>query len=121
MNQRTQFGNEAELFVARELERQGFVITARNYKKFYGEIDVIAQKKDLLVFVEVKVRRAGLEHMAELVPYAKQHKIGLVARTYMTQFQVNDKYCRFDVALVFAGNSGFQLQYIENAFQIGGY
>jgi putative endonuclease len=118
MNLRTQFGNQAEHFVAQELERKGFVIVARNYKKFYGEIDVIAQKKELLVFVEVKVRRSGIEYMAELVPYSKQHKIGLVARTYITQFQITDKICRFDVALVVADDKGFQLNYIENAFQV---
>jgi len=50
MNQRKKLGNAGEDLVARALEQQGFVIEHRNYRKRYGEIDLIASKKELLVF-----------------------------------------------------------------------
>jgi len=116
MNQR-HFGNQAETFVAQQLQKQGFQIIARNYQKQYGEIDIIAQKDDTIAFVEVKVRRSTIFPMGELVPYAKQHKIALVAKEYIVQQRIIDKICRFDVALVTQNpNLSFSLSYIPNAF-----
>jgi len=106
-------GEEA---VARHLASAGFAILARNYRQLYGEIDIIASKGDRLLFVEVKVRAPspfGLDH---LVPPAKQRKIGMVAREFMGRYDVTDKVCRFDVALLERQRDHFCLSYIENAF-----
>ena len=51
MHQRSYLGKEGEETVARKLAQEGFTILARNYRKQDGEIDLIASKKDLLVFV----------------------------------------------------------------------
>lgn len=52
-------GKEGELFAAKYLERHGYKILAQNFKKRYGEIDIIAIDRDTLVFVEVKTRRSS--------------------------------------------------------------
>ena len=52
---RQELGKTGEGIVARKLEKDGFKILDKNYKRFYGEIDLIAAKKDLIVFVEVKM------------------------------------------------------------------
>lgn len=51
------------------LEQFGFVIVARNFKKTFGEIDIIAHKDSLLVFVEVKMRMSDLVDPGELIGY----------------------------------------------------
>ena len=117
MDNRT-FGNHAETYVTQELKKDGFTILERNYQKLYGEIDIIAQKKDLLVFVEVKVRRTSYVAMQEIITATKQHKIGLVAQEYMVRHKVIDKICRFDVALVQAKQTDMQMTYIPNAFTL---
>ena len=51
MSDNIQLGNHAENLVAQHLEQLGFAVIERQYKKKYGEIDLIAQKNELLVFV----------------------------------------------------------------------
>jgi len=110
-------GNAGEDHVARELEQQGFTIEHRNYRKRYGEIDVIASKKDLLVFVEVKRRKKAYFHLGELITWSKQRKIVMVAKEYIARYDHADKVCRFDVALI----EGDTLTYLPNAFTEGEY
>jgi putative endonuclease len=45
-----------EQFATKVLQEQGYKIVARNVHSRYGEIDIIAQDKDELVFIEVKLR-----------------------------------------------------------------
>jgi len=49
-------GKLGEEIAARFLEKKGYKITARNFKTKYSEIDLIARRKDILVFVEVRAR-----------------------------------------------------------------
>lgn len=115
------FGDQAETFVTLELCKQGFIICERNYQKPYGEIDIIAQRDDLLIFVEVKVRQHEYGTMHELVTPSKQKKIGLVAKEYICRNQIENKICRFDIALVQSMNNQQSLTYIANAFMIDEY
>ena len=111
-------GDIAEAFVAAQLELDGYKIIARNYQKFYGEIDIIAEKGDVLAFVEVKMRRSNVISMKEIITYSKQKKIITVAKEYISRFRVRDRVCRFDAALVFVdGQSTLHMNYIPNAFQ----
>lgn len=115
------FGDQAEAFVAQELCKQGFTICKQNYQKLYGEIDIIAQKDDLLIFVEVKVRQHEYGSMHDLVTNSKQKKIGLVAREYISRNRIVDKICRFDIALVQMNGDQPLLTYIPHAFMIDEY
>lgn len=54
ITERTQFGNLAENLARRYLESKGYEIIERNYRKPWGEIDIIVFKDDVCVFVEVK-------------------------------------------------------------------
>ncbi|HSW76785.1 MAG TPA: YraN family protein [Candidatus Saccharimonadales bacterium] len=116
------FGYQSELLVARHLSDQGFTILEQNYKKFFGEIDIIAQKKDLIIFVEVKARKNSQISMHELIRPSKQQKIIKVAQSYMGQHNIYEKMCRFDVALLhIVDNKESMLTYIPNAFCQGEY
>jgi len=111
-----QVGDRGEELVAKRLLDDGFTILARNYRQQYGEIDIIAANEESLRFVEVKVRRSspfGLDH---LVPPAKQRKIGMVAREFLSSNTITNKACQFDVALIEWHGDSYTLKYIDNAF-----
>ncbi len=109
-------GNQGEEHVALYLMQQGFVIRERNYKKFYGEIDLIAQKNSLLIFVEVKTRKTAYFELSQLITLSKQQKIIKTAEAYIVQHQFSDIVFRFDVALLEGIGENTQLRYIPNAF-----
>lgn len=119
-----QFGQQSEQFIVEYLKNQNFSIVACNYKKFFGEIDIIAQKNDLLVFVEVKARKNSKISLHNLVTYPKQQKIVQVARFFISQnyAMAQDKILRFDVALLHIKDQQEpEVTYIENAFGFQNY
>lgn len=82
-------GREGERIAARELERRGWQIVARNarVKGIRGELDVIALDGETLVVVEVKTGRAcarsGPVSMLEMVGPAKQRKLRTLAAAWL--------------------------------------
>jgi putative endonuclease len=113
---RSLLGIHGENEVTRYLQDQGFTILERNYKKFFGEIDIIARKESLITFVEVKARRNTLVSMHSLVLRSKQLKIMQCAQWFMASNNYAEVTYRFDVALVFAGEKKSEISYIPNAF-----
>jgi putative endonuclease len=110
-------GADGEKMVAEHLKQAGFAIIALNYTKPYGEIDIIACKKDLLACIEVKTRHNALVDPATLVPPSKQRKIIMVAKDFIAQhYAFHEMTCRFDVALVEKKSNSYTISYIENAF-----
>ncbi len=117
MNLRKEKGNQAEQFVCHHLSNNGFTILARNYRKRYGEIDIIAKKNNLLAFVEVKRRDGQYIDLAEVITFSKQKKIISVAKEFLSTHTNTISYiCRFDVALVGTQDDNLQVRYITNAF-----
>ena len=51
-----EYGTEGERLAAKALKKQGYTILAKNYSRKCGEIDIIARKKSVIYFVEVKSR-----------------------------------------------------------------
>lgn len=114
--ERIELGKKGEEIIAQDLENKGFKICQKNYKVKFGEIDIIAQKNDLLVFVEVKLRRNPLFYLSELIVPSKQKKIIKTALWYISTNKINNKIYRFDVALLESTNNDYTITYIENAF-----
>jgi putative endonuclease len=113
-------GQEGELLVKEYLIRKGFAIIASNLRMRGGEIDIIAQKKSLMVCVEVKTRAADDTDMAELISSWQQKRIITTAQYFLAHHKVTTEVtCRFDVALIHRDTS-LSLMYIEDAFQEGG-
>lgn len=113
-----QLGQDGEKAVGRYLSKQGFSIIARNFSTRSGEIDLIAIKKDLVVFVEVKARRRAYFPIASVVVKSKQRKIIKTAGQCILKYNLEDKMYRFDVATVLCedGSNQYKIEYIENAF-----
>jgi putative endonuclease len=81
------------------LKADGFSILGCNVRQNrHDEIDIIAQKKDLLVFVEVKTRkREDYGRPAMAVDKDKRHALNRAAATYLRKAKYPDMYYRFDV------------------------
>ena len=100
------------------LRSKGYSIIDRNYHSRYGEIDIIAQEKNFLVFIEVKTRKENSMVTAfEAVDTIKQKKIIKTAMIYLMNHKI-DLQPRFDVIEVLIKKSGSvkAVNQIENAF-----
>ncbi len=112
-------GKAGEDCAANYLESCGYKIIARNYRIRSAEIDIIAEKDDVIVFVEVKARsnvRHGLP--AEAVNFRKQQKIIEAASVFLQNDDYADCACRFDVIEIYSRGKFFEVRQIENAFEV---
>ena len=109
-------GRAGEQFVSSYLEQDGFTILARNYQTRLGEIDIIAQKDDVIAFVEVKTRYNEYFHITQTITKSKQSKIVKTAKHFVLRSGIIDKVLRFDVAIVTQQDGQWQISYLPNAF-----
>lgn len=119
---RRSFGREGESEAERFLRRRGYTILDRNVRSALGELDLVAQQADVLVFVEVKARRTSALGGA---PYAvdgrKQAKLIRLASQYLARHRVRNRICRFDVVLCSGGtDKPAAIEHIVNAFEVPG-
>lgn len=120
MHHRSNLGKEAEEYVAAHLMQDGFTILEYNYRKKGGEIDLIATKGSLLVFVEVKMRTQSYFDLGDVITASKQKKIIMTAKDYLMRSKDHRSFSyRFDVALMQGINKKRELTYIPNAFNEG--
>ena len=110
-------GNEGENRAADYLVSKGFEIIERNWRTNRGEIDIIAFKNDILVFVEVKTLPNGTLDMIqrELNNQKRQRILKTSKRFLLNHRQYSNSYVRFDVIVI--DMPGLEPVYhIENAF-----
>jgi putative endonuclease len=106
---------------AAALARNGYRILARNYRCRLGEIDLVAEDGDTIVFVEVKARRdASYGGPAMAVTREKQRRIARVALHYLAVNRMLDRRARFDVVALMAGPEGWGVEILKDAFQADG-
>ncbi len=109
-------GEIGENKVASFLRKNNFSIVKRNYVCKYGEIDIIAENDEYILFVEVKTRKQdSLVSGSEAVDVFKQNRIMLTAEDYIVKTRC-ELQPRFDVAEVTVIEGKYKLRYIENAF-----
>jgi len=110
-------GNLGENAACKHLKKNGYKILERNYRKRYGEIDIIAQKDDVYIFVEVKTRAEIDYGMAsEAVTKSKQQKLVRTAQFYIMEHKLDAAFS-FDVIEVYhKGRKVLNVNHIENAF-----
>ena len=110
-------GNRGEERAASYLISKGFSIIERNWRTKGGEIDIIAYKNDVLVFVEVKTLPNGTLDMIqrELNNQKRQRILKTSKRFLLNHRQYSNSYIRFDVIVI--DTPGLEPVYhIENAF-----
>ena len=92
-------------------------IRQRNYRFERGEVDIVADDGDEIVFVEVKARRSkSYGEPEEAVTENKQAQLQRVAEGYLFEHEIEDRACRFDVVAIFFHNGKAQINHFKNAF-----
>ena len=113
-------GHWGEAQAAEYLRRKRYTVIGCNYHSRFGEIDLIAQNRRFIVFVEVKTRRdARFAQGREFVGSRKQARLRATAEIWLEQHETALQP-RFDVIEIYAPQ-GMQTQkpeinHIENAF-----
>lgn len=115
-----QIGKIGEAIAIENLEKLGYELVAQNYRNRFGEIDIIAKLGRQIVFIEVKTRRSirfGLPQ--ESVTIAKQKQISKIALDFLSENDLFQSPCRFDVIAIQLSKSNrlIKFQQIENAFE----
>jgi putative endonuclease len=116
---KARFGALGEEAAAGLLRAGGYQIVARNHRCRLGEVDIIAEKGEVLVFVEVRTRATALfGGPEETVDVRKQRRVIAAARDYLAKRHGRAKAARFDVIAVVDGPQGPALTHFENAFEV---
>ena len=112
-----QIGDNGENRAVEYLISNGFAIIERNWRTKGGEIDIIADKNDTIVFVEVKTLPNGTIDMIQReLNYQKRQRIIKTSKRFLLKHrQYSNSYIRFDVIVI--DMPGLEPVYhIENAF-----
>jgi len=112
-------GKTGEIQAAKFLKQNGYKILERNYRKTYGEIDIIAKHGENIAFVEVKTRKSdSYGTPSEFVTLSKQKKIIKTAYTYIQEHDLDAEFT-FDIIEVYLeGKKTKGINHIKNAFYI---
>jgi len=117
--ERKELGKRGEELALRFLKKKGYKIVERNYICKMGEMDIIAQEKDTLVFVEVKTRTSTAFGPPQLaVNSAKQMQLSKVALNFLKEKRLEDIKARFDVVAIVLRPSGEEIELIKDAFDL---
>lgn len=111
-------GVKGENLAVKFLKRKGYRIAERNYKTSVGEIDIIAEDRGTLVFVEVKTRTDdsfGLPF--EAVNPRKREKLRKVALFYLKNRCKKEIPARFDVLSIRTTDGESTIEHIVDAFE----
>ena len=126
-------GNFGEEVAVKHLKQKGFRIIERNLHISHDEIDIIAENRELIVFVEVKTRSTGgadcgnYGSAGRAVNYKKRHDTLRAARAYLARYD-SGKQPRLDVIEVYLSPALFgalnprviHINHIENAYDASG-
>ena len=116
MAEHLEIGKEGEETAARYLEEKKYTILERNWRYRHREIDIIASLDNMIIIVEVKVRKfIGGERLEEHINRKKQRYLISAANAYMLKRKL-DRGVRFDIILLTGESGDFTLEHIEDAF-----
>jgi putative endonuclease len=118
-----QIGKMAELKAKSFLEAKGYRLIVQNYSCYCGEIDLIMQDQEDIVFVEVRSRKhTRYGNALESIHPGKVHKL-IKTATYFLQARkwLHRKNSRFDVIAIHPGNKEMSFEWFKNAFTVDKY
>ena len=117
---RQSLGKRGEVYAAQYLAAHGYAIHARNWHCPLGEIDLVTERDDQLIFVEVRTRQTDrLGTPEESITPAKRAKLIAAAQTYLDEHDQLDRDWRIDVVAIEIGPRGevTRCTVIENAIE----
>ncbi|MDP2921949.1 MAG: YraN family protein [Candidatus Omnitrophota bacterium] len=113
-------GKKGEAIAADYLNKQGYKIIERNYRIALGEIDIIAEDKGCICFIEVRSVNSRTSGLAEeTISKIKQRQISKAALAYIKKYRLEDRSCRFDALCIRSVDSlKPEINFIKNAFEL---
>lgn len=116
MSKASELGKQGEELTCELLRKKGYRIRSRNYSFDRAEVDIVAEKDSMLVFVEVKTRQSDyLSDPSLLVPIKKQKQIIKAADAYIKEHDLSNE-SRFDIVVAIINSKYRKLDHIEDAF-----
>ena len=116
MGKHNEFGKEGEQIAVDFLINNGYKIKCRNYRYLKSEIDIIAQKENILAIVEVRARSNDLIiNIADTITKKKINLLVMGADHYVTD-QDLDVEVRFDIITILKNTKIFKIEHLESAF-----
>ena len=111
-----ELGKQGEDAACLFLKVQGYTIVERNWRYDRHEIDVIAENKDFIIFVEVKTRTSSQwGNPEDFISRMQMKRIITAADFYLKEYNI-EKDVRFDIITIVKGKDGFEIEHIDDAF-----
>lgn len=110
-----EFGVFAEEIASREYVKNGYAILERNWRLGKTEIDIIAQKEDTVVLIEVKARSGKDMDPLDTVTKDKRRRMVKAADAYLSRMKGNISY-RFDIFTLTGNMTQYAIEQLEDAF-----
>ena len=116
MAQRSELGKKGEQLAVDFLMEKGYTIVQRNYRFDKAEVDIIAQKKDMLTIIEVKTRTTI--NFGNPQDFVKPKQIQRLVKAVDEYINANrlDVEVRFDIIAIVKEGKGFKIEHLKNAF-----
>jgi putative endonuclease len=114
---RQEFGELGERIAERWLRRQGWRVVQRRFRAGHRDIDLVVERDDVVVFVEVKARRgAEFGDPVEAVNWNKQRQLVRSASVWIDRHGRPSESYRFDVVGVLVEGERVRVRHVANAF-----
>lgn len=116
MAQHNELGKKGEKLAVDFLTENGYTILETNYRFHKAEVDIIAQKNNVLAVVEVKTR--STDYFGDPQDFVKPKKIKLLVGAIDDYVIKNDLdvEVRFDIIGIIKNEKGIRLEHLEDAF-----
>ena len=110
-----EWGQEAEQIASEYLLKEGYTIRERNWRMGKYEIDLILEKDNTIIFVEVKARRGDNIAPVDAVDLRKQQRTVRAGDAYLRMLPMMYSY-RFDIVAITGTSECYTLEHLEEAF-----
>ncbi|WP_334056185.1 YraN family protein [Polaribacter sp. P097] len=116
MAQHNELGKKGEQLATSFLRENGYTILEKNYRYLKAEVDIIAQKNDILIAVEVKTRTSAYFGNPQDFVNPKKIKLLLSAIDFYVTNADLDVEVRFDIIAIICNKNETKIEHIEDAF-----
>ena len=116
MASHNELGKKGEALAIDYLIKKGYKILDKNWRYLKAEVDIIAQKEDMLIAVEVKTRTT--DYFGDPQDFITKKKISLLVLA-MNEYVLSKNFdceVRFDVIAIIKNKKAFEIEHIEDAF-----
>ncbi len=116
MAQHNELGKEGEVLAIKFLQKNGYIIVEKNYRYQKAEVDIIAQKDNILAVVEVKTRTSNYFGNPQDAVSPKKIKLLVSAIDFYIAENDLDVEVRFDIIAIIKNKNTTKIEHLEDAF-----